>query len=329
MSTEASQLRDGGARDSDVIAGDSSRRLFPYVLLLPFLLLVVVFTLIPLVGAALLSAQQTFGPGTTRFVGLSNFKHVLADPLFWTAFKNTVIFTLGSVLVQLPLALLFAMLLNQPGVRGRSFFRLILFSPVLVGVVYVAMIFFILFQKRTGLLNQLLHGAFPAWNINFAWLDQYIMLALILATLWQYMGFNMVYFLAALQNVPKELDEASRIDGANWWKRFRHVTLPAIAPVGSFVVLLSVIGSFQVFELPFLLLQGSSGVDNKGLTVVGYLYQTGFQSGDLGYSSAIGWTIAIVLAVCAVLQRMLSSRSELSRGGRGARQPKQPGGGAA
>lgn len=290
--------------------------IFPWMLMAPFLLLVALFTLTPLIGAAILSSQQTFGPGTSRFVGLSNFKNVLADPLFWTAFKNTFVFTLGSVFVQLPLALLFAMLLNQAGVRGRSFFRLVLFSPVLVGVVYVAMIFFVLFQKRTGLVNQLLHNIFPAWDIGFAWLDQYIMSALILATLWQYMGFNMVYFLAALQNVPKELDEAARIDGAGWWKRFRHVTLPAITPVGSFVVLLSVIGSFQVFELPFLLLQGGTGVDNKGLTIVGYLYQTGFQSGDLGYASAIGWTIAIVLAGAAVLQRVLSGRTEQNRGGR-------------
>lgn len=297
-----------------MILADRSRSVFPWLLLAPFFILVALFTITPLFGAAVLSTQQTFGPGTTRFVGLSNFKNVLADPLFWTAFKNTLIFTLGSVLVQLPLALMFAMLLNQPGVRARSFFRLVLFSPVLVGVVYVAMIFFVLFQKRTGLVNQLLHGLFPSWDIGFAWLDQYIMVALILATLWQYMGFNMVYFLAALQNVPKELDEAARIDGASWWKRFRHVTLPAITPVGSFVVLLSIIGSVQVFELPYLLLQGSTGVDNKGLTIVGYLYQTGFQSGDLGYASAIGWTIAIVLAACAVLQRMLSGRTEQQRG---------------
>ncbi|MFN5944941.1 MAG: carbohydrate ABC transporter permease [Phycisphaerae bacterium] len=309
---------------SSLASADRARAVFPWLLLAPFLLLVALFTITPLVGAAILSSQQTFGPGTARFVGLSNFKNVLADPLFWTAFKNTFIFTLGSVFVQLPLALLFAMLLNQPGVRGRSFFRLVLFSPVLVGVVYVAMIFFVLFQKRTGLVNQLLHGVFPSWDIGFAWLDQYIMVALILATLWQYMGFNMVYFLAALQNVPKELDEAARIDGASWWKRFRHVTLPAITPVGSFVVLLSIIGSFQVFELPFLLLQGSTGVDNKGLTIVGYLYQTGFQSGDLGYASAIGWTIAVVLAGAAILQRVLSGSSEQQRGGR-----RKPRGGAA
>lgn len=284
-----------------------------WMLLAPFLIIVIIFTILPLGTAVKLSTEQTFGPGTARFVGLGNFQSVLQDPLFWTALKNTTIFTLGSVLVQLPIALGMALLLNQPNLRGRAFFRLVLFSPVMVGVVYVAMIFFVLFQKRTGVINQLLASIFPSWDVGFAWLDNYIMLALIVATLWQYMGFNMVYFLAALQNVPKELEEAARLDGASSWKRFRHVVLPAITPVASFVVLLSIVGSFQVFELPFLLLQGQAGVDNKGLTIVGYLYQTGFQSGDLGYASAIGWAIALVLGGCAVMQYVLSSKAEGQR----------------
>jgi ABC-type sugar transport system permease subunit len=284
-----------------------------WLLLAPFLVLVLVFTLWPLAGAVVLAGQQTFGPGTSRFVGLANFRGVLADPLFWQALQNTIVFTLGSVLVQLPIALALAMLLNQPGLKGRSFFRLVLFSPVMVGVVYVGMIFFVLLQKRTGIVNQLLAAVLPSWNVDFAWLEHWIMLAMILASLWQYTGFNMVYFLAALQSVPSELQEAARIDGASWWKRFRHVTIPAILPVGSFVVLLSIIGSFQIFELPFILLQGGSGVDNKGLTIVGYLYQTGFQSGDLGYASALGWVIALVLGVCAIAQRVLSARSESAR----------------
>ncbi len=298
---------------SRTAAHTASRDRAAWLLLAPFLALVVVFTLWPLAGAVLLAGQQTFGPGTSRFVGLANFRGVLADPLFWQALQNTIVFTLGSVLIQLPIALALAMLLNQPGLKGRSFFRLVLFSPVMVGVVYVGMIFFVLLQKRTGLINQLLAMLLPSWDINFAWLEHWIMLAMILASLWQYTGFNMVYFLAALQSVPSELQEAARIDGASWWKRFRHVTLPAIIPVGSFVVLLSIIGSFQIFELPFILLQGNAGVDNKGLTIVGYLYQTGFQSGDLGYASALGWVIALVLGVCALAQRVLSARAEAAR----------------
>ena len=132
------------------------------------------------------------------------------------------------------------------------------------------------------------------------------MLALVLASLWMWTGFNMIYFLAALQNVDRDLVEASQIDGAGPWARFVHVVLPAIRPIAGFVLLLSLIGSFQLFELPFLLLGNGPGPDNRGLTVVMYLFQTGFQTGDLGYASAIGWVLAIILISLAIIQRRLS-----------------------
>jgi len=120
----------------------------------------------------------------------------------------------------------------------------------------------------------------------------------------------MIYFLAALQNVSPELLEAASVDGANGWHRFRHVTLPAIRPVASFVVLLSLIGSVQLFELPYLLLNNSAGPDKQGLTVVMYLYQQGFDRGDLGYASAVGWVIALTLFVLAIGQRYIGRGAE-------------------
>jgi ABC-type sugar transport system permease subunit len=281
----------------------------PWVLLAPFLVLFAVFTAYPLVASLWLSTRQTFGPGASTGVGLGNFAHLAGDPLFWRALRNTVVFTLGSVLIQLPLSLALAVALNRPGLRGRAALRLILFAPVLVGVVFVGMIFAVIFEKRTGMLNQMLHGA-VGWNLDFPWLETYVMPALILATLWQYTGFNMVYFLAALQNVPEELDDAARMDGAGAWSRFRHVTIPAIRPVAAFVVLLSIVGSFQLFELPYILFNGTGGPDNRGLSLVLYLYQTGFQTGDLGYAAAIGWAMAIVLIACAIAQRVLGAKGE-------------------
>lgn len=281
----------------------------PWVLLAPFLTVFGVFTLYPAVSSLWLSTRQTFGPGVSAGVGLSNFRMLAEDPAFWTALRNTVVFTLGSVLIQLPLSLGLALLLNRRDIRARAFFRVVLFSPVLVGVVFVAMMFSVLFEKRTGLVNQLLHSS-VGWNLDFPWLETYVMPALIIATLWQYVGFNMVYFLAALQNVPKELEEAAVMDNADAWNRFRHVTLPAIRPVGTFVVLLSIIGSFQIFELPYILLNGTGGPENRGLTLVMYLYQTGFQTGDLGFASAIGWVMAIILGACAAGQRILGKSGE-------------------
>ncbi|MFN0136064.1 MAG: carbohydrate ABC transporter permease [Phycisphaerae bacterium] len=284
-------------------------RIAPWVLLGPFIALFAMFTAWPLLRAVLLAFEQTFGPGTTRYVGLLNFQKVLADPLFWTAMRNTTIYTAGSLFIQLPLALGLAMLLNRDGLRGRGVLRAIFFAPALVGVVCVAMMFGVIFEKRTGLANQFLHRSI-GWDLDFPWLQTYVMPALIIASLWQFVGFNMVYFLAALQNVPKDLIEAATIDGAGATGRFRHVTIPSIRPVASFVVLLSLIGSFQLFELPWVMLNTTAGPNNEGLTVVMYLYQTGFQTGDLGYASAIAWLLAAVLVLITVFMRLAGGKEE-------------------
>jgi ABC-type sugar transport system permease subunit len=280
-----------------------------WLLLAPWLILFALFILWPLGEAARLAFLQTFGPTATNFVGTRNFSALFADPLFWTALRNTAIYAATSVLIQLPLALGLAILLNRPDVRARAFFRLIFFSPSLVGVVYVAMIFGIMLEKRTGLINRAIY-AVSGRGLEFPWLQDAIMAALVIASLWQWVGFNMVYFLAALQNVRQDLMEAARIDGAGPWQRFLLVTLPAIRPVAGFVVLLSVIGSFQLFELPYLMLNNSGGPENRGLTIVMYLYQRGFEQNDLGYASAIGWVLAVLLVICAVAQRLLARGEE-------------------
>lgn len=284
----------------------------PWVFLAPFLLTFGVFLIWPLLQSILLAFQQTFGPRSTAWVGTDNFTFLLRDPLFWKAVRNTVIFALGSVCVQLPLSLGLALLLNHPRLRGRTLFRLVFFSPALVGMVFVGLLFSLIFAPRTGLMNSTLHELFPAFDPEFPWLEVYIMPSLILAALWLYTGFNMVYFLAALQNVPTELIEAAALDGAGSWQRFRHVTLPEIMPVATFVTLMSLLGSLQLFELPFVLLGGSAGPGNRGLTIVMYLYQTGFVTGDLGYASAIGWVLALFMGVFALGQRWFNQHQENS-----------------
>ncbi len=283
-------------------------RIAPWILLAPFLAVSLVFLAYPIAQSLILSTQQTFGPAHTRFVGLANFRNILADPLFWQALRNTLAFTAGSVFIQIPLSLGLALLLDRPGLRGRAVLRAIFFAPVLVGVVFVAMIFGVMFEKRTGLVNQLLHTAI-GWDLDFPWLQRYVMPALILAALWQYVGFNMVYFLGALQGVRRELIEAATIDGAGPWRRFVHVIIPQIRPVGTFIVLLSIVGSFQLFELPYVLLNGTAGPDNRGLTLVMYLYQMGFDQGDLGYASAVGWLLAVILIGLTLLQRRIGGES--------------------
>ncbi len=281
----------------------------PYFFIAPFVIIFAVFMVYPMLQSIILAMQQTYGPRTTEFVGLANFRHLWSDPLFWKAVRNTFVYTVSSIVIQLPLSLGLAMLLNSPRLKGRAFFRLIFFSPSLVGIVFVAMMFALMFNERDGIINAFLRQILPSFPHEFPWLQIYVMPALVIASLWMYIGFNMIYFLAALQSVDSTLLEAAEVDGAGKWHKFRHVVLPQIAPVAGFVTLLSVIGSMQLFELPFILL-GGPGPEARGLTIVMYLYQYGFEIGDLGYASAIGWTLAVILMLMAVTQRIMGRSAE-------------------
>ena len=179
----------------------------PWLFAAPFVLTFAVFVAWPLTQSLVLAFQQTFGPRTAKWVGWENFLFMLRDPLFWLALRNTTLFALAAVFIQMPLSLGLALLLNRPGIRGRWFFRLVLFAPSLVGLVFAGVLFALILERRYGLLNVILHFAFPAFNPDFPWLQAYAVPSLILASLWLYTGFNMVYFLAALQGalVPQGL----------------------------------------------------------------------------------------------------------------------------
>ena len=285
----------------------------PWLLLAPYLAVTGVFTLYPLFNAAKLAFYQTNGPASRAFVGIDNFRFLLSDPIFYRALVNTCVFALCSVFIQLPLSLGLSLLLNSGNHRWKSFFRLVLFAPNLVGQIFVGILFGVLFTPRYGLINRFTH-ALTGWGLERNWLGEpaLVMPAIVLTALWVYVGFNMIYFLAALQGVDKNLEEAARIDGANRVQVFWHVTLPAIRPVVVFVVITSIIGSFQLFELPLALLPLSNGrgPDNAGLTVVGYLYDVGFNNGDFGLGSAVGWVVALVIALASALQLRLTGAGE-------------------
>ncbi|HTA90262.1 MAG TPA: sugar ABC transporter permease [Polyangiaceae bacterium] len=277
----------------------------PYWFLAPYLVLTTVFLLYPLLHAGVLAFYQTNGPRSRVFVGLDNFTFLLADPVFHKALKNTTIFALCSVFLQLPLSLGLALLLNSGNSKLKGFFRLVLFSPNLVGQIFVGILFSVLFTPRYGLINRFSQALF-GWGLEERWLGNpaLVMPAIVITALWVWVGFNMIYFLAALQSVDKGLEEAASIDGANALAVFWYVTLPSMRHVVVFVVVTSIIGSYQLFELPLALLPQSngSGPDNSGLTVIGYLYQVAFAGGDLGLGAAVGWTLAVIIFVISWLQ---------------------------
>jgi ABC-type sugar transport system permease subunit len=304
--------RPGGDRFRGSRGWRTNTRLAPYLFLLPYFVITTLFFIYPLIYASVLAFYQTDGPGRRVYVGLSNFRFVLTDPDFHKALGNTAVFTAASILIQLPLSLTLAMLLNAKSDRLKGFFRLIIFSPNLVGQVFVGIVFTVLLTPRYGLFNKLLH-ALAGWGLENNWLFEpsLVMPAIIIASLWLYVGFNMVYFLAALQNVDQTLVEAARIDGAGPWSVFWNVTVPAIAPVTTFVVVTSTINSFQLFELPFTLLQNSNngyGPDNSGLTIVGYLYRHSFENGELGTGSTVGWLLTFLIFAVSLVQIRIASR---------------------
>ncbi|HEX8522129.1 MAG TPA: sugar ABC transporter permease [Tepidisphaeraceae bacterium] len=274
----------------------------PYLFVAPFVVLFCVFLLYPLGRSVTLSFYKAVGPKHTQFAGLHNYRFLVVDKLFWIAVANTVAFTIGYLIIQIPAALALALLVNSKRIWFRNFFRLAFFSPQLVGSVFVAVIFSLLFAQRHGLVNRAVGTALPFIGTEINWLGdpRLAMPAVIIAALWLSIGYAMIYFLAALQCVDRDLYEAAEVDGAGWWSQFWHVTLPSIRPVLVFLILVGTIGSFQVFELPYVMFRPT--VPPTAVTIVMYLFQTGFESGDIGYASAIGWALVFMILIISLIQ---------------------------
>lgn len=291
------------------------QRLAPYLFLAPFVVIFCAFLLYPLARSVVLSFYKAVGPRKLMFVGLDNYRFLLQDEVFWRSVANTVYFAVMFLALQIPLSLGLSVLLNSRRLRGRSFFRFAFFSPHLVGGVFVGVIFGALLAPRHGLVNQAI-GLVAPWigtEVNWFGKPELAMPAVVIAALWISVGYAMVYFLAALQSVDRELYEAAEVDGAGRLAQFWHVTLPGIRPVLTFMILVGTIGALQLFELPYVLFYLNT--TNYSITIVMYLFQMGFESGDIGYASAIGWML-VVLILGVTLVQLLVARSERTGGAR-------------
>jgi ABC-type sugar transport system permease subunit len=282
----------------------------PYLFVAPFLVLFLGFMVYPLLRSVSMSFYSYAGPHTSRFVGLGHYRFFLGDVLLWIAVVNTILYAILFMALQIPLSLGLALLLNSPRVRFRNVFRFAFFAPYLVGNVFVSVIFVLLLSQRHGLIPKVLGLLQPSW-LELNWLADpiYARVAIVLASLWLSVGWGMVFFLAALQGVDRELYDAAAVDGAGPWSRFWNVTLPGIKPVTTFLVISGTIGALQLFELPYVIFlqQGSAaGPKWAGLTIVMYLYQQGFDLGDIGAACAVGWFLVILILAVALVQIRIS-----------------------
>lgn len=275
-------------------------RLSPYLFLAPFLILFSLFFAYPLLHSLWLSFCSTIGPNHVRFIGLKNYSYVLHDIIFWGALANTAAYVILFLLVQIPLSLFLAVQLNNQRVIGRNVMRFAFFSTSLVGPVFVAVIFSQFLNPRHDLIAAFC-SRLMGRSISIPWLTNMVLahIAVLLAWLWLSVGFGMMYLLAALQAVDVQLYEAADMDGAGSWARFWHITLPGVRQVLVFLIIVGVISGLQLFELPYVLLQGP-GPGYAGFTIVMYLFTVGFQQGNLGYASAIGWALVFVTALATI-----------------------------
>jgi multiple sugar transport system permease protein len=265
-----------------------------------------VFVLLPVAAAMILSFTDWNLLSAPRWVGLDNYRQLFtANPLFAQVFGNTVLFTAGTVPARVLLSLLIAVLLNQ-AVRGISLFRAAYFVPVVAPVVASALVWAWIFNGNFGLLNFLLlklgvHDP-PNWLGSTRW----ALPAIMIFSVWKNVGFTAIIYLAGLQAIPRELYEAAEVDGAGWWARFRHVTVPMVSPTTFFVLVVSTIFAFQVFEESFVMTNG--GPANATNTIVYYTYQSGFVYFHMGMASALAWTLFAVLITLTLAQLLLQRR---------------------
>ena len=287
---------------------NSADRNFLVIVLLPAILLFVAFTLLPVLMSLVLSFTQWELQGVPRFIALRNYIELYYDPLFRTALFNTLIFSLMYVPPMIALSLGLALLVNRE-TRSAKFFQTVYFLPVVTSFVVFALIFEWIFMGDAASLANSIVGLFgippQTWLQNP---DQALALLAVLGIL-KGAAWNMVYFLAGLKGIPDVFYEAAAIDGAGRWKTFRNVTLPLLRPTMYFVVVLTTIGAFQVFDSAYLLTQG--GPINSTTTIVFFIYQMGFENFRMGYASASAYALLVlVLAISWVQNRYLGKDSD-------------------
>lgn len=288
--------------------GNALRRretLAAYGFLLPNLIGFLIFTLLPVVAALLISLTDWNLLQPPKWVGLQNFATLAQDPLFRKVLGNTAIYVLGTVPVQMILALLVAMALNQ-GLPGTLFFRAAFFMPVVTSAVAIALVWRWIYNADFGVLNSFLYmlgvSDPPNWLTSTRWALPSVMIM----SVWQQIGFSMVLFLAGLQGVPEHLYEAARIDGAGPFQRFLFITVPMLTPTTFFVFVINIINSFQVFDQAFIMTGG--GPANATNTIVYNIYQNAFQFFKMGYAAAMAWVLFAIIFIVTVVQFRFQSR---------------------
>lgn len=276
------------------------KTIIAYSFILPNLIGFFVFTFVPIIFSLFLSFCEWNSGGDIKFVGLQNFIYMFTeDKSFVTSLVNTLYFTVGTVPVVLALSLGLAILMNKP-LKGKVFFRSVLFFPYVASLVAIAVVWMALFNPDMGPINSLLMALGvdnpPRWAASTTWAMPTIMGL----TVWKSMGYYMIVYLAALQGVPKDLYEAAALDGANKWQQFKNVTWPSVMPTTFYILILLLVGAFKSYDTMYVTTQGGPGEATKVLAY--HIYNTAFTSFKFGYASALAMVLFVIVLTITLIQ---------------------------
>ncbi|MEK3722714.1 carbohydrate ABC transporter permease [Paenibacillus sp. FSL H8-0034] len=283
---------------TSMLSRNTKDHLWAYLFITPQLLGLLLFAIGPVLFAFAISFMKWDITSTPVWVGLRNYEKQLSDPLFWKILSNTLLFSALYIPATLVLALILALMLNQ-NIKGRMVFRAAYFVPVITSSIAVALVWTWLYNPDFGPINIALQSMglpAPGWLSSLTW----AMPSIVIMTVWQSVGYNMVLFLAGLQGVPRHLYEAAKIDGAGAWQQFLKITLPMISPTTFFVLTMLLIHALQVFNEPYMMTKG--GPADATNVIVLHIYNTAFQFYKMGEASAISFVLFFIIFVITLFQ---------------------------
>ncbi|WP_173915980.1 carbohydrate ABC transporter permease [Halobacillus sp. Marseille-Q1614] len=278
-----------------------------WLFLFPFMLLYAWFMLYPIIQGFFISLTSGSFGAPRVFSGVDNYMRLLRDNDFWQSLWNTIYFVLISTPTIVIFGLILALIVNAK-LKGTTFLRSAFFMPYMLSISVMASIWVFILQPYTGFLNAILQQLGVSQEIFWLGNEHLAWISILVATLWWTLGFNMVLFLAGLQDISEEMYEAADIDGASSWAKFFHITLPSLKGVITLVVILQSVASFKLFGQPWLMTGGGPGDATRPL--VQYIYELGFIQWDPGYASAVSYVLFGVMAIFAALQYKLLVKKE-------------------
>jgi len=291
-------------KSGKLLSREAKRDLVAFSFIAPNFIGFCVFTLVPIVFAFALAFLNWDGSNPIEWAGFSNFVRMKDDIFFQAALKNTIIYCIGTVPLTMVASLALAIVLNQK-VKGRGIFRTLSFFPYVASLVAITSVWKMLFHPSKGPINSMLYNVFhmPPEELPQWFSGGLVLLSMILFSVWKYMGYYMVIYLAGLQGISAELYEAASLDGAGTWNKFRYVTWPQLSSTTFFVVVMLTINCFKVYDIAVMLAGGGSGELTTSATVlVYYIYQKAFLDWDLGYSSAVAMVLFLMVLLVTIIQ---------------------------